>query len=202
MRSLTIRKAYKVSCELKERTTNGKTAVSSSALYEVNNARGQLTEVISELHAAQKSELARQYAALQLVCKIRQRIQAANNRPLPYAEGKTISDMIAEQATIKTLLSFYPEDNTIAITSELGLNIQAQRSREQLASDNYRHVANANLSVQGTSQEIADYLSTERLALRVLLEEVTSKLAYANITETVELADEEAEILVSFRIPV
>lgn len=204
MRTLTIRKAYKTSCELKERSQNAKSAISQSAKYEVFDALGKLSDVIEGLHNQQSDEVAKNLSAIKLVCDIRQRIQAANNVPLAYAANQSINDLIAKQASLKMMLAFYPEENEIPLTSEVDLGLQARRHKTILedATNMYRNSTNANLVVNGTSQSIKDQLTDERLALRVELESVTGQLAYANITETVEITDEEAEILRSFRIPV
>lgn len=204
MIKLSLRKAYKISCELKENCTNAKSCISASAKYEVHDALGLLGTVVDELHDGQKDELSRQFAALNLVNRLRLRIQEANNVPLPYAEGATINTLIGVQASLKTLIAFYPEEKDVAVTDIRSYRLTAERNRAILAdATNYhRSSTNANLIVNGTSQKIADRLSEERLALRVELESVTGKLAYANITETVELADEEVEILKGFRIPV
>lgn len=204
MRTLPIRKAYKTSCELRDRATNAKSCITIVGQYEVFDARGELGAVIGNLHQMHRESMEKNLAAVQLVCKIRQRIQAANNRPLPYADGATINDLIAKQATLNALIKFYPEDREIVVTDDVALRLQAARTKATLedAANNYRSSTNPNLNVNGTSQELKDYISTERLALRVELEAVTGKLAYANITETIELAEEEVEILESFRIPV
>jgi hypothetical protein len=205
MRTLTLRKAFKTSCELKERCVSGKTCLTSKVgKYDIYDKMGKLEEVVDGVHSAQQDEINRQVAAINLVCDIRTRIQEANNKPLPYAEGATINDLIARQATLKTLLGFYPEDTEVSVTDVRGIQLTAERNRETIADStkHYRSSTTTSLNVQGTSQEIADLLSEQRLAIRVELESVTGKLAYANITETVELTDEEAEILREFRIPV
>lgn len=204
MHTLALRKAYKVSCELKDRALNGKTSLAATSQYEVFDNRGPLLTVIDALHNAQQEALDKNMAAVGLVCKIRNRIQSANNQPLPYADGATINDMIAKQATLNELIKFYPEDRDVVVTDAETLRLSAERTRRQLedTSNTYRSSTNPNLSVSGVSQELKDHISDERLKLRRELETVTGKLAYANITETIELADEEVEILEIFRIPV
>ena len=204
MHTLALRKAYKVSCELKDRALNGKTSLAATSQYEVFDNRGPLLTVIDALHNAQQEALDKNLAAVGLVCKIRNRIQSANNQPLPYADGATINDMIAKQATLNELIKFYPEDRDVVVTDAETLRLSAERTRRQLedTSNTYRSSTNPNLSVSGVSQELKDHISDERLKLRRELETVTGKLAYANITETIELADEEVEILEIFRIPV
>lgn len=204
MRKLTIRKAYKTSCELKEATVGAKTALGVQTRFEVNGGLGTMEELIADLHRSQDEEIHRQLAALKLVGSIRARIQAANNRPLAYADGVTINELIQSQATIKMLLTFYPEDSAVSVTKVRDLELTAERTRNTLndTTNTYRSSTNPIMAISGTSEEIKERLSAERLVLRVMLESVTGQLAYANITETVELSDDEAQILGSFRIPV
>lgn len=201
MRKLTIRKAFKASCELREAITSAINIIKLGTAYDVNERLGSMDVVIADLHGKVEAELKKNLNGVELAQEIRNRIQKANQQPLAYADGKSITDLIGDQATLKVLISWYPEPEGIVLMDKAGYEIKAENQREANALPQAYSRSNS-FNVTGVPVEMRDKLVNDRMELRVALEEVTGKLAYANITETVDLTDEEVEVLRSFGVAI
>lgn len=207
MPNIPLRKAYKISCELTEKAEQGSACLKLSKPFDVTGALGSLTDVMTEVNNGALDKFHRNLKMITLSQRLRDRIQDVNNKPLDYAEGQSINQLISKQAGLKRLLAFYPEN--VVEVDETSLTVSSNRLREdnEAFTSNpeaarYRSRPATTVTVSGVSPTVREELLRVRLAYRAELEEVVQKLAYANITEKVEVSEEDVAVLTEARIPV
>lgn len=197
---LTLRKAYKASCEVRDKLAKVNSVFAQTTSFNVLDDKISLADGITTQLTKVETAQSKLFHGLQTAQVLRNLIASANMRPLSYADGRSINDLIAEQTMIKEMLKALPE-SAPAILDTRALELTVARQRELLKDATYGRSTNQHVSISGVFPEYVEKLDGFRLKLRADLDNIVAKLAYANINETVDVPDKDVEVLKSYQIP-
>lgn len=197
---LTLRKAYKASCEIRDKLVKIGTIMNTQTSFNVQDTEVTLADGIAKHLKRIEDAQSKLFHGLQTAQVLRNLIAAANNRPLSYADGRSINDLIAEQTMIKEMLKALPEGSVTELDDRV-LHQSVTRQRNLLADQTYGRSTSQNVTISGVFPAYIEKLDGFRLKLRSDLDNIVGKLAYANINETVEIADKDLEVLKAYQIP-
>ncbi|MCS5737313.1 hypothetical protein [Herbiconiux daphne] len=168
--NVTIRKAFKLSCELKNKipssvigTERVNYTVSENGLPET-----YVREALDKIDTVYADKMSLAINCLSTLTLLRDKIAEANSRVLPYLDNRTINQLISRQLFLNKCISLLPEKITVTAEDDLLHTVRStqQRINAHLTDPRMAPMPTTRLQVQYSSAELAKTLQEQRLEFR------------------------------------